>query len=241
MTEIKFIPEKWSWANVSLEKLIAERNVPIEWLSFFNRPEVQAEIKKISDTIKTETEQGLIIYPPPNLVFQAFTVPLEKIRLVLLGQDCYHDGAAVGLCFSVGKTSKINPSLLNIYRELENEGYSPDKNGDISHWAKQGVFMYNTALTVRKSAPESHLELWKNFSNLVLTEISENVKNVGWILLGSKACAFRPNNQTAFITSHPSPFSAHKGFRQYPAFLGSDLFKKIDAFLVEHNQPPMKW
>lgn len=229
---LKIIEEEWSWNNISLWEFVKEKNFPIEWKDFFENENIQEELKIISEKIK----ESKIIYPPPNLVFRAFTISLEKIKVVILGQDPYHDGAAVGLCFSVPTNRKINPSLQNIYKELENEGYHPNKNGDLSKWAEQGCLLLNTALTVEKSSPESHTGYWVKFTEKLINYISCNTTNIAWILMGKKALEFLPDiknveNHKVFICSHPSPFSAYKTDGKHPAFFGSGIFKNVNKFL----------
>jgi uracil-DNA glycosylase len=224
--------EKWDWNTVSLEEYVKEKNYPGSWSSFFERQDIQDIFKSISKNMNRD----IVIYPPPNLVFRAFRTPLENIKVVILGQDPYHNGNATGLCFSVPVGAEINPSLRNIYNELEAEGFSVNKNGDLSSWPTQGCMMLNTALTVEKSSPESHLHLWFQFTQKVLEYIGTQTKNVAWLLMGAKALEFKKyavpeNGHKIFCTSHPSPFSAHKGFRDVPAFLGSGVFKNINTFL----------
>lgn len=232
MSKIELLDEEWSWDNVDLWNMVSEGNYPKRcplWKKFF---ESNFEIlKKISDLVKNDG----ILYPPPNQVFRSF-IDMDKIKVVLLGQDPYHNGSAVGLCFSVKYGNSLNPSLRNIYKELENCGYNPKKNGDLTHWAKQGCMMLNTALTVKKGEPDSHTKIWAEFTKRVISYISENTEKVAWIILGGKAFSFtklvsEKRGHKFFISSHPSPFSANNSFREYPAFLGSDVFKNLNRFL----------
>jgi len=231
--------KSWSWKNMTLTEFLSEGNIPYKWKEFFDRKDIRIILEKISAEI-TRVQYRIPIYPEINRVFRAFEVSLRETKVVILGQDCYHNpGSAVGLCFSVPKGAKINPSLRNIYDELENEGFVTEKNGSLAHWAKQGCLMLNTALTVEQGSPESHLEIWYPFSEKVLEYISENTKNVAWLLMGAKAMEFQDyakrNGHKAFLTSHPSPFSAHKSCRGSPAFLGSGVFQKINEFLGERK------
>jgi uracil-DNA glycosylase len=237
---LSFIDERWSWDNLDLWKYVEEGNLPKSWEKFFD-DETKSGLKYISENISLSK----IIYPSPNLVFRAFCLPLEKVRVVVVGQDCYHDGNAVGICFSIPVGAKINPSLLNIYNELENEGYKPVRNGSLQHWADQGCLMLNTALTVEKSNPESHLSFWYDFSEKLFNYISDNTKNVAWILMGKHASGFKhcaeKNGHKAFITSHPSPFSAHRTFQNYPSFLNSGIFREVNKYLKTHYDKEIKW
>ena len=199
-------------------------------------------MNNISKELEVEAKTSTI-YPEINKVFRAF-IPLDKIKVVILGQDPYHNGSAVGLCFSVLPGNKVNPSLKNIYTELKNEGYSPVENGILTHWAKN-CCMLNTALTVRKGEADSHTHIWFDFSEKVIKYISDNTKNTVWLLMGSKALEFNPlideEKHTVFVTSHPSPFSAHRGFRYYPSFLGSNVFTQINDYLQAYHNMTIKW
>jgi len=235
MSQIKFIDEEWSWKNMTLQQFVQEGNVPSSWQDFFNRPDIQALIKEISEYL--QKEEG-VIYPVINKVFRAFTLPLSEIKVVILGQDPYHNGNAVGLCFSVPNGQKINPSLQNIFTELKDEGYSPELTGDISYWHKQGCLMLNTALTVLRGCADSHTTIWNKFTHKVIEEVANKTKNVAWLLMGAKALEFKKYanpifGHQVFATSHPSPFSAYKSFQNIPAFIGSGIFKKINTFLTE--------
>lgn len=239
MSKINFINEKWDWKRDSLLDITDSL---VGWEDFFSRPDIKEDIAHISEKLKEKANSGIIIYPEIYQVFRTFSLPPEKIDLVLLGQDPYHDGNATGLCFSIPKGSKLNPSLRNIYTELKNEGYMITEDGDISYLLKNGVFMLNTALTVEKGDPESHLEVWYQFTEKVISYIAEK-KSVVWLLMGAKALAFQKIiNQTKFpqkifATSHPSPFSAYKSFydkigkKQVPSFLNSGVFREIENYI----------
>ena len=225
---IVFVDEEWNWNNISLEKFVSDGHYPSSWKEFFNTEEVLRVIRDISERLR---EEGIEIYPSINNVFRAF-IPVDKIKVVVLGQDPYHDGSAVGICFQVPKNRKVNPSLRNIYKELNDEGYK----GDITTWKGQGCFMLNTSLTVLKGCPESHIDIWAPFTNLVCEYISKNTFNVAWLLMGSKAHIYEEyvnikNDHKAFKTSHPSPLGAYKGGKNAPAFIGSGVFKQINKFL----------
>lgn len=200
---------------------------------FFENQDIIDELKKISDIL---SETKVKIYPEIHNIFKAF-IPLEKIKVVILGQDPYHDGNAVGLCFSIYPKTKLNPSLRNIYNELEKEGYKINRNGNLSHWAKQGCFMLNTSLTVAKGLPNSHTDYWYKFTQKVIENICRR-DNICWMLLGKNAINFKHNitNNTHFIfcTSHPSPFSANRNIsNDIPAFLGSNIFNRVNEKLLE--------
>jgi len=237
---IIFLDGSYDWKTLTLWEYLSEGNIPSHWKDFFLRDDVQKTLKNVSDGIVTQSK-GCIIYPPIEKVFRAFNTPLNKVRVVVLLQDPYFNpGSAVGICMSVPPKVPINPTLRNVYIELENEGYTPNKNGSLIHWADQGCLMLNTALSVEKGNPESHLAIWYKFSEKVLEYVGKNTKNVAWLLMGAKALEFKKyaipeNGHKVFITSHPSPFSAYKGFRDYPAFIGSGVFRNIDEFLAKRK------
>jgi uracil-DNA glycosylase len=181
----------------------------------------------------------LPVYPPKYQVFRVFEMPLNKIRIVLLGQDCYHGpNQAHGLAFSVEKTEQIPPSLKNIYKELQTE--FPDRNykfthGDLSRWViEENIFLLNTALTVELHKPNCHAKLWKEFTDDTIKFISDNNPDVIFLLLGNNAKekVHLIKNKNNIITGvHPSPLSASRGF------FNSNLFKKVEEILNK----PVNW
>lgn len=241
--------DTWSWTNTTILNIIEEKNYPIQWAEFFERKDVRDSLVSVSRKIEADAKAGKTIYPSPELVFRTFTLPIEKIHLVIVGQDVYFNGSAVGLCFSVppqndiplrglDARANINPSLRNIYTELENEGYAIERTGDISHWHKQGCFMYNVGLTTTEGIAGAHLKEWQLFSKKVLEEIAKRSKNTAWLLMGSFAQAYADtiknypeNEHEIFVTTHPSGLSASKPSKNAPAFLGSNIFSAIDDFL----------
>lgn len=171
------------------------------------------------------------IYPERDSVFRCFAeTPYHKINVVLIGQDPYHDGSACGLSFSNEGGGKISPSLRNILRE------SGRTNPDLSSWAKQGVLLLNTALTVEKGKPCSHLEMWKEFTNFVIRRILEK-DNVIWLLLGNNAKNIMPIQQTdnQVIVGHPSPLN-----RSVP-FLGTGCFNRVNEKLILIGKQKIEW
>ena len=218
---ILFLDKTHSWQEETLLEFLEENPLPKDW-AFLTE-----NIEKISNVIQEKTKKGIKVYPSPNRVFRAFyATPLEKVRLVILGMDPYHDGNAVGLCFSVPPGGKINPSLRNIYKEIGTEG-----NGDLSHWAKQGCLMLNASLTVEKGLPGSHSEYWADFTKKLVLFLAER-KPLSWLLMGADALYYadtiKKYKHKIYVTSHPSPFSAYKPLRSWPAFIGSKIFAKIN-------------
>ena len=186
----------------------------------------------------------IIFYPKGNQIFNAFNLtPFNRVKVVILGQDPYHGpGQAHGLCFSVPSSIKPPPSLINIFKELENDvGKKIDyQNGNLEHWAKQGVLLLNTTLTVEKSKPLSHQNYgWTKFTDYVISLISEKLNNIVFILWGafaqSKKNLIDSNKHLILIAPHPSPLSAHRGF------FGSKPFSKTNSFLQSKEIDMVDW
>ena len=186
----------------------------------------------------------IIFYPKGNQIFNAFNLtPFNRVKVVILGQDPYHGpGQAHGLCFSVPSSIKPPPSLINIFKELENDiGKKIDyRNGNLEHWAKQGVLLLNTTLTVEKSKPLSHQNYgWTEFTDYVISLISEKLNNIVFILWGafaqSKKNLIDSNKHLILIAPHPSPLSAHRGF------FGSKPFSKTNSFLQSKEIDMVEW
>ncbi len=183
------------------------------------------------------------VFPPKQDIFNAFHyAPLENVKVVILGQDPYHDtGQAHGLCFSVQKGVDIPPSLENIYKELHDElgCYIPD-NGYLEKWAKQGVFLLNTVLTVRAHHPQSHQGIgWEKFTDAAIKVLNEQDRPIVFMLWGRSAIAKKEilNNPKHLILTapHPSPLSAYRGF------FGCNHFIKANEFLKENGLAEIDW
>ena len=183
------------------------------------------------------------IYPPMNDIFNALKyTSYENARVVILGQDPYHGfGQAHGLCFSVKKGIQFPPSLQNIFKELKSElGIDPPQSGELVGWAKQGVLLLNTTLTVREATPQSHKgKGWETFTDKIISLMNEKERPVVFILWGGNARA-----KKALITNpkhlilecaHPSPLSAYNGF------FGCGHFIKANDFLRSVNEPTIDW
>jgi len=241
-SDITFLDEKWDWKKHTLSQFLSEGNLPSGWKDFFLDPDIQSLLLKISSQIEEQAKENLIFPSIPD-VFRTFSLSLEKVRVVVLGQDPYHNGNAVGLCFSVPRGSVVNPSLRNIYTELEREGVKLiRKDGVLDHWLKQGCLMLNTSLTVNKSEAGSHLSFWYPFTEKLIQYIVQKKEKVVWLLMGKEALEFScfiQENKTHVIvsSSHPSPFSAHRNYRNHPAFLGSGVFSRVNKNLEEK----IKW
>ena len=175
-------------------------------------------------------------YPERSKIFRAFELcPLENLKVVILGQDPYHDGSATGLAFSNRSDSlSFSPSLRNIFKEVENDVYDGlklDQTPNLERWAEQGVLLLNTALTVEKGNPGSHAKVWDKFTKDVIKRISDEIPAVVYMLWGSHAKGYLDyiSRETNFILAspHPSPFSAGRGF------FGNKHFSKCNEVLHE--------
>ncbi len=183
------------------------------------------------------------IYPPAKLIFNAFDqCPLDKLKVVILGQDPYHGpGQAHGLCFSVQDGVDFPPSLKNIFKELNNDiGKEIPTSGDLTEWAKQGVLLLNATLTVRATQAGSHQRKgWEDFTDAVIHKINEQKEHVVFILWGNYAIRkgeFIDRDKHLVLTSvHPSPLSASRGF------FGNNHFSKTNEYLAKNGVEPVEW
>ena len=189
--------------------------------------------------------ESAAVFPPRERIFEAFSLtPPEKLRVVILGQDPYHEPAqAHGLAFSVQPGVKLPPSLVNIYKERESDlGIPPSSCGDLTHWAKQGVFLLNTVLTVEQGKANSHKDFgWQAFTDRVVEAIAELPQPIAFVLWGAQAqkkaavAANSPYPRLVLQSPHPSPLSSYRGF------FGSRPFSRINAFLKEHGEREIRW
>lgn len=183
------------------------------------------------------------VFPPPEDLFNAFHyTPLSHIKAVILGQDPYHNvGQAHGLCFSVRKGVAVPPSLVNIYKELEDDlGIPPASHGCLTSWARQGVLMLNTVLTVRAHQANSHRDMgWEQFTDAVIRKVNEQDRPIVFILWGTPAQRKKKmlTNPRHLILEapHPSPLAAYRGF------FGSRPFSRVNRFLIENGVSPIDW
>lgn len=213
-----------------------------DWLEPLT-PEFQKDYyKNLFSKIKEEYSNHLI-FPPADDIFNAFHLtPLSEVKVVIIGQDPYHNvGQAHGLCFSVKPDVDIPPSLVNIYKELQDDlGCDIPNNGYLVKWAKQGVLMLNTVLTVRAHQANSHRGLgWEQFTDAAIQVLNKEDRPIVFILWGSPAQKKKAmlNNPKHLILEapHPSPLSAYRGF------FGSRPFSKTNAFLKEHGLKEIDW
>jgi len=198
---------------------------------------------QIATHLKAEKVSGKTIYPPGGLIFNAFnTTHFDKLKVVILGQDPYHgQGQAHGLSFSVPKGIPPPPSLINIFKELQNDiGVSIPNHGNLTHWAEQGVMLLNASLTVRANEPMSHAGIgWAEFTNAVIEKISAQKEHVVFLLWGKfaqeKISLVDETKHLVLKAAHPSPFSADKGF------FGCKHFSKTNAWLMSKGIDPIDW
>jgi len=197
---------------------------------------------KIREFLKYEYN-NYIVYPDMYDLFNCFRyTPLNELKAVILGQDPYHEpNQAHGLCFSVKKGVALPPSLLNIYKEIQSDlGIREPLCGDLTKWAKEGVLLLNTTLTVREHRANSHSKCgWGWFTDSVIKLISENTQNTVFILWGGNARSKVPlideGKHLILQCAHPSPLSAYSGF------FGCRHFSKTNEYLTSHGKKPIDW
>jgi uracil-DNA glycosylase len=233
----------------------ATSNIPPGWERVFTG-EARREIEHACNIISRRFA-GLRFAPPAPLVFQAFRyTPLDKVKVVLIGQDPFYTrvkrGPRAGMSQAVGLSFSIHPddpdvpdSTVNIYKELATEYpfFTPPRHGDLRRWALQGVLLLNACLTVipkdeAGGGAGTHGKIWNGFLVHVIQAIATANRYCVYILLGRDAQAitsYLPNTAIVHSTSHPSPLAAHRGF------FGSDLFKKVNESLIAHDQTPINW
>ncbi len=213
-----------------------------DWLGPMSVEFKKPYYRKLYETVKHEYETREI-YPAPDDIFNAFAfTPLKDVKVVILGQDPYHEpGQAHGLCFSVKPEVDVPPSLVNIYKELHEDcGCYIPNNGYLKKWADQGVLLLNTVLTVRAHAAHSHKDIgWEEFTDAAIRVLNEQDRPMVFILWGKPAQMKKAmlNNPAHLILEapHPSPLSAYRGF------FGSRPFSRTNKFLTGHGLAPIDW
>ena len=225
------------------ENFALESSWKIRLLHEFSKPYMQ----KLKKFLNAEKGSGKKIFPPDSDIFAALDAcPFEKVRVVILGQDPYHGaGQAHGLCFSVRKGVPLPPSLKNIFKELQSDcGVTPPDNGDLigdlTPWARQGVLLLNTILTVEAGKPESHRgEGWEQLTDKILQMLNSEREGLVFVLWGSNAQAkeslIDASRHLILKAPHPSPLSAYRGF------FGCGHFSKINAWLENLGHQQINW
>ncbi|WP_096024895.1 uracil-DNA glycosylase [Campylobacter lanienae] len=200
--------------------------------------------QNFANIIKFLNSQTAVIYPPKDLIFNAFNLcKIENLKVIIVAQDPYHNPQeAMGLAFSVPQGVRIPPSLKNIFKELIDDINSDilvNRSSDLSDWARQGVLLLNSALTVEKNRPASHAKIgWQGFINGVIKIINLRFNHCVFMLWGNHAKALSPlidpNSHLILQAAHPSPLA--RG-----AFFGSHHFSKCNEYLLAHSKTPIKW
>lgn len=205
----------------------------------FNKP----YMKTLKQFLNKEMSENVPIYPPKYLIFNALRLtPFNRVKVVIIGQDPYHGpDQAQGLCFSVPKNIRPPPSLQNIFKELESDlGLPKPKNGSLVSWARQGVLLLNTTLTVRKGEPKSHFgKGWETFTDQIVSLLYFQNTPIVFLLWGKSAIdKFQHQEKPQHLVlkaPHPSPLSAYTGF------FGCHHFSKTNEFLKMHNEAEINW
>ena len=218
------------------------QNFPKNWLSFLKNHDLKKQLLSIEARLEEEIKLGKIIFPKRENIFRSLQlVQPDEVKVVILGQDPYHNfNKADGLAFSVSNFQSLPPSLINIFIEIENDlNIKIEKKGDLENIAKQGVLLLNSILTVEKNNPGSHKNIgWEKLTDIIISSLSL-IGNIVFILWGNfakKKSNLIDNNINLVInSSHPSPFSAHKGF------FGSKPFSKCNDYLISKGKEPIKW
>ncbi|GAB1258184.1 uracil-DNA glycosylase [Aurantivibrio plasticivorans] len=221
----------------------AEIKLDPTWLAVleeeFKKPYMQA----LKTFLQQEKQQGKIIYPPGDVIFNALdSTPFDQVKVVIIGQDPYHGpGQAHGLCFSVLPGVKFPPSLRNIYKELASDvGVTPPSHGCLQEWAEQGVLLLNATLTVEHSKAGSHQgKGWETFTDAIIHRLNEQREGLVFLLWGSyaqrKGEFLNRDKHLVLEAPHPSPFSANRGF------FGCKHFSKANQYLLEQGKQPVHW
>lgn len=228
ISEVQYIPTQWK--EIILDFI---KNNTNQWNAI-------EEMYKIENT---KYEDEIEIYPKRENIFRCFHYfDPEDTKLVLMGQDPYHGpGQATGLCFGVPQGEKIPPSLRNIKKEMLADIGKDLVESSLEHWAKQGVLMLNASLTVRQGSASSHMKYWLPLTRYIIQHLNQNNKQCLFIAWGAFAhkqlVEANVEEEKMIISSHPSPLSANKTYKEYPPFLESKPFSKINSLLKE----PIDW
>lgn len=221
---------------------MAKVQIETSWQEKLQQEFDEPYFEELIQFVRREYAQGTC-YPPGNLIFNAFNLcPLSKVKVVLIGQDPYHEpGQAHGLCFSVNDGVPFPPSLRNIFQEIQTDLGTPvPASGNLTRWADQGVLLLNATLTVRAHAAASHQKHgWERFTDAVIRLVSAEREHVVFILWGSyaqsKAALIDSTKHCVLRSAHPSPLSAYRGF------FGNHHFSLCNQYLQQHNIKPIDW
>jgi uracil-DNA glycosylase len=214
------------------------------WADILGQEKKQPYFQQIMQFVESERAAGKTIYPPKQDVFRAFTLTkLDKVKVVILGQDPYHGpNQAHGLCFSVLPSIKTPPSLANMYKELATDisEFVIPQHGFLESWAEQGVMLLNTVLTVEQSKAHSHAKIgWEQFTDTVIQELSNHCDGLVFLLWGShaqkKGLVINKQKHHILNSPHPSPLSAYRGF------FGCKHFSQTNDLLKQQDKSPINW
>jgi uracil-DNA glycosylase len=214
-----------------------------EWLQLLESEFDATYMKQLGAFLREAKAEGKEIYPPGNQFFAALeATPPDSVKVVILGQDPYHGpGQAHGLSFSVRGRQRIPPSLQNIFRELHADvGVHPPTHGDLSAWARQGILLLNSVLSVERGVAGAHQgKGWERFTDAVIAAVNAGTSPVVFMLWGAQAqrkgSTIDRDRHCVLTAPHPSPLSAHRGF------LGCQHFSRANRFLMENQREPVDW
>ena len=223
---------------------MSDIDVQIEdsWKALLKEEFFKPYFSGIRSFLHDEKQKGKIIYPSGKMIFNSFDLcPVSNLKIVILGQDPYHNPEeAMGLCFSVPSGIKVPPSLQNIYKELHTDlGCRIPTHGNLTKWAKQGVLLLNSSLTVEKNKPMSHSKIgWQHFTDAVIKNINDELSNIVFMLWGnfakSKSALIEEQKHLILQSAHPSPLAGG-------AFFGNRHFSKANSFLQLNRKKPIDW
>ncbi len=221
-------------------------NVKIEegWKQHLSPEFEKPYFKALTDRVRADYANPAVrVYPPGREIFAAFdTSPFDSTKVVIIGQDPYHGpGQANGLCFSVAPGVDMPPSLVNIFKEVCSDTGAPmPSDGDLSRWARQGVLLLNSSLTVREHQPKSHSGIgWETFTDAAVSALAGQKDNIVFMLWGAdairKGAGIDRSRHLVLTSPHPSPLSAYRGF------FGNHHFSQANQYLVAHGKIPIAW
>lgn len=218
------------------------KNLSPDWNTLLNTETTKPYFKQLTELVN-HAYRTKTVFPPARLIFNALNLcPFNEIKVVIIGQDPYHGyGQAHGLCFSVNHGIKQPPSLQNIFKELTTDipGFKAPVSGNLEAWAKQGVLLLNSILTVEEGIPGSHKSFgWENFTDSLIQLISDKRENIVFLLWGNyaitKSSLVNQNKHLLLTAAHPSPLA--RG-----AYFGSKHFSKTNNYLIEKGLYPINW
>ena len=235
-------------------------NIKLSWLNIFDKynnqtiyttlPNILLQINQLREQYKERDSNNVNIFPKQDDILKCFNYfEVNETKVVILGQDPYHGpGQATGLCFGIGTgTKKIPPSLKNIAKELSSDISTVLHESDYSleKWAKQGVLMLNASLSVIQQKPGSHMNMWSSFTSFIINELNQCDHSIIFIAWGAfaheKMKNIDLNKHHIIVSSHPSPLSVYKKYKEYPAFKGSMPFSQVNNILSDRHDVQIVW